>query len=93
MSVDVEIYLNNIVKFFKENPKDLLNIVPKNKEEEFYVKIREVALLNSEKGEDANLTQKQLMEICVILNGKHPVIDKKIKGIFIETKYGQICLN
>ena len=96
MSVDVEIYMNNIVKFFKENPKDLLNLVPKNKEEEFYVKIREVALLNAEKGEDANLTictQKQLMEICVVLNGKHPVIDKKIQGIFIETKYGQICLN
>jgi len=93
MSVDVEIYMNNIVKFFKENPKDLLNLVPKSKEEEFYVKIRETALLNSEKGEDANLTQKQLMEICVVLNGKHPVIDKKIQGIFIETKYGQICLN
>lgn len=93
MSVDVEIYMNNIVKFFKENPKDLLNLVPKNKEEEFYIKIREVALLNAEKGEDANLTQKQLMEICVVLNGKHPVIDKKIRGIFIETKYGQICLN
>ena len=93
MSVDVEIYMNNIVKFFKENPKDLLNLVPKNKEEEFYVKIREVALLNAEKGEDANLTQKQLMEICVVLNGKHPVIEKKIQGIFIENKYGQICLN
>jgi hypothetical protein len=93
MSVDVEIYMNNIIKFFKENPKDLLNLVPKNKEEEFYVKIREVALVNADKGEDANLTQKQLMEICVILNGKHPVIDKKIKGIFIETKYGNICLN
>jgi hypothetical protein len=93
MSVDVEIYMNNIIKFFKENPKDLLNLVPKNKEEEFYVKIREVALVNADKGEDANLTQKQLMEICVILNGKHPVIDKKIRGIFIETKYGNICLN
>jgi len=93
MSVDVEIYMNNIIKFFKENPKDLLNLVPKNKEEEFYVKIREVALVNADKGEDANLTQKQLMDICVILNGKHPVIDKKIKGIFIEAKYGNICLN
>ena len=35
MSVDVEIYMNNLVKFFKENPKDLLNLVPKEKEEEF----------------------------------------------------------
>lgn len=93
MSVDVEIYMNNIIKFFKENPKDLLNLIPKNKEEEFYVKIREVASKNSENGEDANLTQKQLMEICVTLNGKHPVIDKKVQNIFIETKFGPICLN
>ena len=38
MSVDVEIYMNNLVKFFKENPRDLLNLVPKEKEEEFYIK-------------------------------------------------------
>jgi hypothetical protein len=93
MSVDVEIYMNNIVKFFKENPKDLITLIPKDKEEEFYVRIREAALLNTEKGEDASLTQKQLEEICVILNGKHPIIDKKRQKIFIENIYGQICLN
>jgi hypothetical protein len=93
MSVDVEIYMNNMIKFFKENPSDLLNLIPKNKEEEFYNKIREEAFKNIEKGEDANLTQKQLMDICVILNGKHPVIDRKIDSVFITTKYGLICLN
>jgi hypothetical protein len=93
MSVDVEIYMNNIIKFFKENPKDLLNLIPKNKEEEFYVKIREAALKNAENGEDANLTQKQLMDICVVLNGKDPVIDKKVQNIFIQTNFGTICLN
>ena len=93
MSVDVEIYMNNIVKFFKENPKDLLNLVPKDKEEEFFNKIREQASQNYEKGKEASLTQVQLMEICVKINGKDPIIDKKIKGIFITTKYGQICLN
>jgi hypothetical protein len=93
MSVDVEIYMNNIVKFFKENPKDLLNLVPKEKEEEFYKKIREQASENYEKGEEASLTQVQLMEICVKINGKDPVLDKKVKNIFITTKYGQICLN
>jgi len=93
MSVDVEIYMNNIVKFFRENPNDLLNLVPKDKEEEFYDKIREQAFKNFEKGEEASLTQIQLMEICVKLNGKDPVIDKKVKDIFITTKYGLICLN
>ena len=93
MSVDVDIYMNNILKFFKENPNDLLNLVPKEKEEEFYVKIREKALENYDKGEEASLTQIQLMEICVKINGKDPVLDKKIKDIFITTKYGLICLN
>ena len=44
MNVDVEIYMNNIVKFFKSNPKDLLNLVPKEREEDFYDKIREVEI-------------------------------------------------
>jgi hypothetical protein len=36
MNVDVEIYMNNMVKFFKSNPNDLLNLIPKGKEDEFY---------------------------------------------------------
>ena len=99
MSVDVEIYMNNLIKFFKENPKDLLNLIPKNKEDEFYVKIKEVAFQNYEKGEEAALTQPQLIDICRVLNGQ--VIDDKIKEkveeldkrIFIEYKNGYICLN
>ena len=93
MSVDVEIYMNNIVKFFRDNPKDLLNLIPKEKEEEFYVKVREMATSNEEEGKEATLTQKQLMKICVELNDKDVVKDKKINGIFMDTKFGQICLN
>ena len=65
MSVEVDIYMNNIVKFFKENPKDLLNLVPKDKEDEFYDKIRKVAYSNYDKVEEAPLTQKQLIDVCV----------------------------
>ena len=95
MSVDVEIYMNNLIKFFRENPKDLLNLIPKNKEDEFYIKIKEIAFQNYEKGEEAALTQPQLIDICRVLNGQ--VIDDKIeeldKRIFIEYKNGYICLN
>jgi hypothetical protein len=97
MNVDVEIYMNNIVKFFKSNPKDLLNLVPKEKEEEFYDKIREVAIENSDNGEDAPLTQKQMIDICVILNGKTPkedkVIEEKLESYIMGTKFGPIFLN
>jgi hypothetical protein len=96
--VDVEIYMNNILKFFGNNPKDLKNLVPENKKEEFFSKIREVATNNYEKGEDVSLTNDQLIEICVVINGKK-ITDKKKKDIqklesyFIETKFGLICLN
>jgi hypothetical protein len=61
--VDVEIYMNNIIKFFRENPTDLLNLVPKDKEEYFYTKIKKVAIENYEKGEDVSLTQSQLISL------------------------------
>ena len=70
MSVDVDIYMNNIIKFFKQNEKDLLNLVPKEKEEEFYVKIREVALDNFENGKEVSLTRMQLIDVCKELNQK-----------------------
>jgi hypothetical protein len=97
MNVDVEIYMNNIVKFFKSNPKDLLNLVPKEREEDFYNKIREVAIENSDKGEDTPLTQKQMIDICVVLNGKTPkedkVVGEKLESYIVGTKFGPIFLN
>jgi len=94
MSVDVEIYMNNIIKFFKNNPKDLQNLVPLHKEAEFYSKIREVALANSVEGREISLTQKQLIDICVIINGgkqkESEVLDKRV---FVESPFGYICLN
>ena len=92
MSVDVEIYMSNIIKFFKKNEKDLLNLVPKAMEDKFYERIREVAILNSEKGEEVCLTQKQLIEICAELNGK-PILDKKINAVMVKTDLGFDSLN
>jgi hypothetical protein len=97
MNVDVEIYINNIVKFFKSNPKDLLNLVPKEREEDFYGQIREVAIENSDKGKDAPLTQKQMIDICVVLNGKTPkedkVVEEKLESYIMGTKFGPMFLN
>lgn len=91
MSVDVEIYMSNIIKFFKQNQNELLSLVPKSLEEQFYLRIREVATFNQEKGDEVSLTQKQLIEICAQLNGK-PILENT-KGVFQVTKFGNICLN
>jgi hypothetical protein len=93
MSVDIEIYVSNIIKFFKDNPKDLTNLVPKGKEEEFYEKIREVAISNYEKEMEASLTQKQMIDICRELNGQTPKDIEIFDKVFHKTKFGFICLN
>lgn len=93
MSVDIEIYVSNIIKFFKDNPKDLTNLIPKEKEEEFYKKIKEVAISNYEKEMEASLTQKQMIDICRELNGQTPEEIKIFDRIFHKTKFGFICLN
>lgn len=92
MSVDVDIYMNNIIKFFKQNQKDLLNLVPKDKEEEFYVKIREVASDNVENGKEVSLTRMQLIDVCKELNQKKTEA-VEIPATFMKTKFGLICLN
>ena len=94
MSVDVEIYMNNILKFFRENPNDLLNLIPKNKEEEFYKKIRETAIKNYEKGEEISLTQPQLIQVCVEINKpEEKMIESSVNNLFVKTKFGEYCLN
>ena len=92
MSVELEIYINNIVKFFTKNPKDLSNLVPLEKKEEFFSKIRETASLNVEKGDEPALTKKQFIEVCVEINGKNPELDIK-KNPIVLTKWGEYSLN
>ena len=94
MNVDVEIYMNNFIKFFKSNPDDLFTLIPKGKEDEFYSKVREMSEKNINDGDDAPLTQKQILDICVILNGKDPnQPKKKLENFIMETKFGNIILN
>lgn len=93
MNVDLEIYINNIIKFFKKNPKDLLNLVPKELEDAFYSKIKERATLNMKEGTNIVLTQKQIIDICVELNKKKTTQDFIDERVFENSPFGQICLN
>jgi hypothetical protein len=94
MNIEVDIYLSNFIKFFKSNPEDLLSLVPKEMEEEFYQKVREVSTENVNKGSDAQLTQRQIIDICVGINRKlsNPMqmMDKEPESYIIGTKFGSI---
>lgn len=98
MSVEVDIYMSGIVKFFNSNPQDLKNLIPVDKKDEFFEKIREVASSNVENGNDPALTQKQILEICVLLNRSQNIEIKSPNNfhdskVLIPTSFGTICLN
>jgi hypothetical protein len=93
MNVEVEIYMTNLQKFFRNNPKDLLSLIPQGKEDVFYQKIREKVVENLENNKDVTLTQKQLIEICVEINSQNKKTSEPVVGIFQKTKFGEICLN
>ena len=90
--VEVEIYISNLIKFFKNNPNDLQNLIPEEKKEEFFQKIKEVAINNYEKGNEVSLTQKQLIGVCLEIT-KSNKLDTKQESFFQETKFGRIYLN
>lgn len=85
--------MNKIIKFFRENPKELYNLIPEGKEDVFFDKIRLVSIDNVDKGEDATLTQKQIIAICVEINQKPVETETKEHNIFFDTIFGRICLN
>ena len=92
MNVDVEIYMSNILKFFKDNPNELINLVPLTKKDEFFVKLREVAITNSEKGGEISLTRQQLIDVCLEING-NPLRIENNSNVIIPTIFGEYSLN
>ena len=94
-NVDVEIYLNNLVGFFEKNPNDLIDLIGEMNKDLFYKKVRKKVYQNAEKGEEIQLTQKQLIDIVV---GMYDDATKKGKKIevqvpVVKTNYGTIWLN
>jgi hypothetical protein len=85
--------MNNLVKFFNENPKDLASLIPYDKKEEFFDKVKQIVSENVDKGEDATLTRKQLIDLCVELNQQVDQFLIKKEGPLLFTKFGLISLN
>jgi len=61
----------------------------------FYERIKILSDKNYSDNGDAALTKKQMVDIVVDMFNEvnKPVEEKKINSIFLDTKFGQICLN
>ena len=91
-NVDVDIYISQVIKFFETNQDELKLLIGDLSKEKFYSKIKELAHQNHEKGDDVNLTRKQMLELIVDMNNEERK-KMKVNREFVETIYGSICLN
>ena len=94
MNVDVQIYVSNFVKFFTDNPEELQKLIGVAEPQDFFDEVEKVANENFDKGEDIELTQKQMIGIILKLNHMQP--EEEVVSIvepYFETSYGKIFLN
>ena len=95
-SIDIDIYMNQLINFFENNPNDLMDLIGEFDKDEFYILLKEQATLNYDKGEDITLTQHQIIEVVVKLK-KRDITNEKlviiINKVFQSTNHGLIGLN
>ena len=94
-NVDVEIYINQFISFFNNNPNDLLQLIGDVLKDDFYDRVKQQSLDNFENGEDVSLTQKQIISIVVELKkSQNDEVDMDmIKSIIYHTQFAHFSLN
>jgi hypothetical protein len=91
-NVDIDIYISQIISFFEKNPNELFILIGDLDKDYFFKKIKEAAQENHDKGEDINLTRSQMIDIVVKMNKE--IKEQRVVNVpFMETPYGDICLN
>ena len=91
MNVDVQIYLSNFKSFFNNNPNDLINLIGDGDKDKFFEMVQESVIENNKKGEDLELTKKQLIDIMLILTKDR--VEEKVENFILKGPYGNIFLN
>jgi hypothetical protein len=94
--VDIDIYINQLIKFFETNPNDLMDLIGESDKDKFYILLKEQSIINYDKGDDVSLTQDQIIDVVLKLK-KKDITNKKlvviINKVFQSTKHGLIGLN
>jgi len=88
-NVDIQIYISQIKTFFNENPEQLVKLIGNINPDIFFDEVEKVSTINYEKGEDVQLTNKQMVSILFKINKGRT---KDITAVE-ETKFGKLYLN
>jgi len=88
-SVDIQIYISQIKTFFNENPDQLVKLIGNINPDIFFSEVEKVSTSNYEKGDDVQLTSKQMVSVLFKLNKGN---NKNIIAVE-DTKFGKFYLN
>ena len=88
-NVDIQIYISQIKTFFSENPGQLIKLIGNINPEIFFNEVEKMSTVNYEKGQDVQLTNKQMVSILFKINKGST---KDIVAVE-ETKFGKLYLN
>lgn len=91
MNVDVQIYLSNFKSFFNNNPNDLISLIGNNDKDKFFELVESAVMENYDKGDDLELTKKQLIDIMLILTKDR--VEERVENFILKGPYGDIFLN
>lgn len=91
--IDVEIYISNLIRFFEENPNDLITLVGTAQKSEFYQKLRERSEMNFKENKDFVLTKDQIANIVLELKTPNKPTLTDLSKIIQKTKFGEFFLN
>jgi len=93
-NIDIEIYFSQFKNFFLDNPTELIKLIGKASERDFFNEVYNTIHDNHNSGDELQLTHKQIMGIVIKLNKIKEVDDSYFDSqIFQKTKFGVFCLN
>jgi len=94
MNVDVEIYLKQIFHFFDSNPDQLKILIGDMSKDKFFDKIKVKVYEHADKGDELELTRKEMVDLIFeLFNETHKKDVKVKKSLFMETQFGLVGLN
>ena len=94
MNVDVEIYLKQIFHFFDVNPDQLKILIGEMSKDKFYDKIKVKVYEHADKGDEVELTRKEMVDLIFELFNETNKKEIKVKkSPFMETQFGIVGLN
>jgi hypothetical protein len=91
--IEVDMYINQLKSFFDKNPNDLIDLIGGIVVSDFYNEVTTQSTLNYENGDEASLTQKQIINIVIKLDVTNKKIKSEVYNVFQNTNFGKICLN